>query len=466
MTITHFGAAHGVTGSKHLIDTGSSRVLLDCGMFQGDRDVHVKNRDIPFDVASLDAVVLSHAHLDHCGMLPVLVKAGWRGTIYASAATRDIAEQILLDAAGIAMDRARRAKRHHRPHEETIPIYTPEDIPHVMQRFEPIPYARNKNRWHDIATNVRCKLYDAGHILGSSIVVLEITAGDMTHTIAFTGDIGAPGMPILHDPEVPTEHIDTAICEATYGDTIHPPFKSVRAELGTAIRRISERKGIIVIPAFSLGRTQRLIYLIHQLVDAGEIPEIPIAVDSPLSTSITDVFRAHRNDYDLESEQDFPGDHHVPLAFEQLHYVRSQDESRALNGKHGPRIIIASSGMMTNGRVIHHLRHTIQDPKNAIFITGYQAEGTTGRDIQNGASEVRLHGKPHTVRAEVITFPHLSAHADQTQLTTWLEALNGLSRVILVHAEPDASTALHDHLAERHPKWNIDIPKENEKLSL
>ncbi|MFH1430444.1 MAG: MBL fold metallo-hydrolase [Candidatus Uhrbacteria bacterium] len=464
MTITPYGAAGGVTGTKHLIETDSARILLDCGMFQGPH-AHERNRTLPIDPKSIDAVVVSHAHADHTGMLPQLVRGGFRGRIFMTPSTRDLTEHLLLDAASIEMHDAAR-RRAHRIGDPASwePRMTTQDVPPVFAHVDTIPYARRDAKWHPILPGISCKFYDAGHILGSAIPVLDFDNG--AQRIAFSGDLGQTGVPILHDPEVPTESIATLICESTYGDRIHEPFEAAVDALATVVRRVAARGGKIVIPAFSLGRTQLLVYLLHLLSDRGTIPRLRIVVDSPLAGELTEVFMRHRDDYDAETWEDFPGADQVPLAFRNLTYTRSADESRALNGAHGPMIIISASGMMTAGRVIHHLKHTIGDERNCILVTGFQAEGTTGRMITDGAPEVELFGEPHTVRAEVVTFDAFSAHADAPQLCAWAGAIQGIERVILVHGEPPARHALAETLRADHPSWKIDEPDEGEAIRI
>lgn len=455
MQITFHGAAGGVTGSKHLIDTGSARILLDCGMFQGPPEVQAKNSGFLFDPKSVDAVVLSHAHADHCGSLPLLVKRGFKGPIYATRPTRDVAEQILLDAAHIAEQDA-----------DGEPPYTRRDIPAVVERFVEVPYERRNGGWHDIGTGVRLKFYDAGHILGSAVPVLEVAQPKRPHRIAFSGDLGSPGMPLLYDPDVPADPIDTVLVESTYGDRTHPSFGEAVARLAETVKAVATRRGKLIIPAFSLGRTQLLVYLLHKLRLQNEIPAIPVYVDSPLATTITEIFERHRNEYDAHTWSDFPGPQDSPLAYPNLTYTRGAEESQAINQHPGPLIVISASGMMTGGRVIHHLRHTITDPRNAILIVGYQADGTTGRSLRDGAKEVKLHDGVYPVRAEVIAFDEFSAHADQGQLLAWLGQFHGLSHAIVVHGEPAAADALRDHIAAAHPDWRVDRPNEGETIEL
>ncbi|MDO8599509.1 MAG: MBL fold metallo-hydrolase [bacterium] len=467
MQLTHYGAAGVVTGSKHLLDTGSMRILLDCGMFQGSAETEAKNHDFSFDPSTIDAVVLSHAHTDHAGQLPLLVKRGFRGPIYATTATREIAVHILRDAANIEVHEAEDRKRERiGPPETWAPRITPEDVGPTLQRFVDVPYARTNSGWHDLGKGVRLKCYDAGHILGSAIPVLEIDTPRGPFRLAYSGDLGSPGMPLLYDPDAPAEHIDAVLLESTYGDRTHESFGEATARLAATIRTVAQRHGKLLIPAFSLGRTQLLVYLLHKLSNANEIPRIPIVVDSPLATRITEVFTRHRDEFDRETASDFTAAGGEALEFSNLTYTQSIEESLAINRMSGPLAIISSSGMMSGGRIIDHLRHAIDDPKNAILIVGYQAAGTPGRALIDGAPTVELRGRQYSVRAEVITFDAFSAHADQGQLTSWIEAIPGVHHAILVHGEPAAADALGAHLKQRHPEWRIDRPNEGETIEL
>ncbi|MDP3771081.1 MAG: MBL fold metallo-hydrolase [bacterium] len=467
LRMIHYGAAGGVTGSKHLLDTGSMRILLDCGIFQGSAEAEAKNRSFPFDPASLDAVVLSHAHADHAGMLPLLVKRGFTGPIYATAATREIAAHIMRDSANIEVHEAAARKRDRiGPPEDWVPIITTKDVEPVLQQFVEVSYARDHDGWHDLGKGVRLKCYDAGHILGSAVPILEMQTPSGPFRLAYSGDLGAPGMPLLYDPDVPSESIDTVLVETTYGDRTHESFGEAVSRLAAVIRTVAERGGKLLIPAFSLGRTQLLIYLLHKLSNANEIPRIPIIVDSPLATRITEVFTRHRDEFDRETASDFARDGHTPLDFPNLTYTQSIEESLAVHEMRGPLAIISSSGMMSGGRIIDHLRSAIGDARNAVLIVGYQAPGTPGRALVDGARTVELRGRQYAIRAEVFTFDAFSAHADQGQIMSWLEHIPGVRHVVLVHGEPAAADALRLLLAERHPAWRFDRPDEGDAVEL
>ncbi|MDO8462771.1 MAG: MBL fold metallo-hydrolase [bacterium] len=466
MTITSYGAAGGVTGSKHLIATGRATVLLDCGIFQGPGS-QGRNRDIPFPPTSVDAVVISHAHTDHTAMLPVLVREGFAGRVFATAATRDVMRHILTDSAMIAMEDAAYKRRHAiGDAEDWEPTMTPRDVTRAMERVDVLPYARDNDAWHEIADGVTLKFYDAGHILGSSVIVLRLRGDDGERTLCFSGDLGARHVPILRDPEVPREPCTTLLCETTYGDQAHPSFDGAIDALADAVTRGVARGAKIIVPAFSLGRTQLLVYLLHKLVNAGRIPSVPIVIDSPLATELTEVFEQYRDTFDAQSREDFPSTSTSPLTFHELRSTHSIEESKALNDVAGPIVIISASGMMTNGRIVHHLRHNIADATAMILITGYQAEGTTGRAILDGAPQVELHGETYPVRAEVVHFEAFSAHADQGQLLAWAGAIPGIRHAILVHGEQTPRSTFANVLAAAHPDWRIDAPGEGDTLPL
>ncbi|HSX24993.1 MAG TPA: MBL fold metallo-hydrolase [Candidatus Andersenbacteria bacterium] len=466
-SITFFGGAGSVTGSKHLIEAAGKRILFDCGTFQGLPDVRERNRSFSFAPDSIDAVVLSHAHLDHCGMLPLLVKRGYTGRIFATAATREVTQRMLEDMAGIEGQDAEYRLRHHiGSPDDRVPLITPEDILPLMEQFTEIPYARDDPSWHEIVPGVRIKLYDAGHILGSSIIVLEYEEDGKQHTIAYTGDMGPIGVPLLHDPEIPKEPIEMLLMESTYGNRTHLPLAEAKIKLAEAIKKVCDRQGIMVVPAFSLGRTQMLVYIIHLLVDSGAIPRFPIYVDSPLATDITEVYRAHADMYDNETRIDFSRQGDRPLAFRNLEYIQSAEQSKALNGKKGPFMVISASGMMTAGRVVHHLKNTISNPNNAVFITGYQARGTTGRRILSGAKNIELHGEWFPVRSEVFLFNEFSAHADQGQLVAFAKALPSLKQVALVHGEEQEARALQGALIAALPHIQVTYPHEGDTIAI
>ncbi len=466
-SITFFGGAGSVTGSKHLVEVAGKRILLDCGTFQGLPDVRSRNRTFPFSPESIDAVIVSHAHLDHCGMLPLLIKRGYRGNIFSTAATKDVANYMLQDAAGIEIQDAEYRTRHHiGAPDDRQPLFTVDDVLEAIKRFVPFPYARENQEWQTVLPDISIKFYDAGHILGSAVTVIRYEENGEVRHVAYTGDMGPQGVPLLYDPEIPVEEIHTLLLESTYGNRNHEGLAQVKERLIKTINAVCERGGVMVVPAFSLGRTQMLVYILHQMFDAGRIPRFPLFVDSPLASDITDVYVKYAGIYDKETGVDFSRAGDVPLEFRNLSYIGSSEDSKALNDMQGPFMVIAASGMMTAGRVVHHLRHRIADSRNAIFITGYQAVGTVGRRILEGAKTVELHGDLFPVRAEVHLFNEFSAHADQSQLTTYAVSISGLSTIALVHGEQKEAEALEVALHIANAAWNIVRPEEGDTIAI
>jgi len=462
MDIFFGGAASEVTGSKHLISVGDEKVLLDCGLSQGHREAAQENSALPFSTKGIKAVIISHAHLDHIGMLPLLVKAGYHGPIYATASTIELTELLLLDSAKIQEQDAFFAAKHHLPNPPQ-PLYTHEDIPPVMKLMQPVRY---RKEWLPVTPSISLRFLDAGHILGSAITELRITENGKTRGLVYTGDLGRAGMPLLHDPDMPDAECDTLLMEATYGTRLHHGLESVEEILIAAVKRAVETNGKIIVPAFSLGRTQALVYLLHRLTDQNKIPRIPIIVDSPLSQRITDVYNRHQREYDAETKTDFTEKNENPLVFRNLEYTQSVDESKGINGRPGPMMILSASGMATGGRVMHHLRNNLGLPSTTILITGYQASRTLGRSLVEGAKRVHIFGDEIPVKATIMTANDLSAHADGRELQAFAEACNGLKRIFLVHSEMDRADALRVQIQQARPDWKIDIPKVGQTFSI
>lgn len=456
MKITFYGAAQKVTGSKHLVETNGFKILLDCGLYQGKRSMaYEMNSKLPFDASSIDAVILSHAHADHCGMLPVLVREGFRGKIYCTNATAEIVRFILLDSASVQAQEARYHLEHSKEGEQTFPpLYSEADVLECLKYFSPVPYFRLNKKWVSLNENVRLKFYDAGHILGSAITYLEIKEGNKTDGLAFTGDMGKSGAPILHDPEVVEEPVTVLISEATYGGRTHRPLSVALTKLEEVINYAVEHKSKIIVPAFALGRVQELIYLLHGLIDHGIAP-IPMYVDSPLGLNISEVFLRHSEDFNEGVWKDFGSKNEEFLRFDNLNYIHSAEESKALNGMPGPLMIIASSGMMEGGRVLFHLRNNIEDPHTTVLITGFQEEHTLGRKIQNGISPVRVLDRMIELRARVVTIDEFSAHADQPYLENYISRLKGLKKIFFVHSEFEQAEALKNEINN----IPVEIPK-------
>jgi metallo-beta-lactamase family protein len=375
----------------------------------------------------------------------------------------ELAELIMLDAAKLQEQDAEFATRHHFK-EVHQPLYTMDDIPPVMQLFRPTPYART-GEWTEAANGIKFRYLDAGHILGSAITELHLTENGRTQGLVFTGDLGRPKMPLLRDPEFPKDPAQTLILEATYGTRRHGDIAKVEEQLIAVIAQALERKSKIVVPAFSLGRTQALVYILHRLTDAGRIPRIPIVVDSPLAQRITDVYERHQREYDAETLTDFSNKNEDPLYFRNLEYTHTVDESKALNSRGGPLMIISASGMASGGRVMHHLRNTVSDPNTIVLLTGYQALHTLGRRLYEGAKSVRIFGEDIPVHAQVTTVNDLSAHADGIELQQFAEHCQQLERIFLVHCEPDKADAFRNQLLAEHPKWKVELPSIGQRYS-
>ena len=459
MKINFDGAAQNVTGSKHLIQTQGYNLLLDCGLYQGKRDEsNRKNSTLPFSAEKINAVILSHAHLDHCGTLPILVKNGFNGKIYCTRATAEIAKYILLDSAEIQKQDCDYLNRHAEAGaKEILPIYTKDDVQKVINHFQPIDYFRQSNQWTQLNENIRFKLYDAGHILGSAIIFLEIKENGLVKTLAFTGDMGREYSPILRSPEYILEDTQTLITECTYGDKLHRPMSDATSDFKEVINTAIKNKGKIIVPAFSLGRTQDIIYVLHKLINEKVVPALPIYIDSPLAENITDIFPKYIDNFNDNFKKDFP-DGESPFLLKNITYVRSIEESKALNNKQGPLMIISASGMAEGGRVLHHLKNNIENPQNIVLITGYQAENTLGRKIQEGISPVKIFGKYYNVRAQVKTLNEFSAHADQNDLLLYISHIKNLQRIFLVHTELPQSIAFKNILQKLYPILPIEIP--------
>ena len=461
------GAARVVTGSKHILRTSKAAVLLDCGMFQGRRRESTElNRGLHVPVNEIDAVVLSHAHIDHAGLLPLLYKKGYRGPVYATPATRDLCTPMLMDAAMIQEADAKHIKklieRDRLDMEPVEPLYGPEDVTGLLGQIIGLPYRRS----HLIAPGITLRLLDAGHVLGSSIVVLDVEDDGARARVAFAVDLGRKGLPILRDPEVPTG-INCLVTESTYGDRHHPPIEEVDNALVDAINRTVRRGGKILIPAFALERAQEVVYALKRLRAAQKVPSIPVYVDSPLTVKLTDVFKMHPECYDKQMYARLVGGD-PPFEFDGLHYVSDKEESKGIAAQPGPYIVIAASGMCEAGRILHHLREGVEDQRNTILIVGFQAQHTLGRRIVERQRDIKVFGVMRRLAAEVTVLNGFSAHADQKDLLGFAEAVRDqgkLHRVVLVHGEPPAQAALLGKLTEAGFP-TVSAPGPGEKIRL
>jgi metallo-beta-lactamase family protein len=463
MRLTVHGAARNVTGSKHVLEVGGRRVLLDCGLFQGRRsDSERRNRNLPFDARSIDAVLLSHAHVDHCGSLPTLVKAGFAGSIFATHATVDLAEILLRDSAYVQQHdleylNKRRRKRGGPP---LGPVYTEQDVEDTLPRFVPVDYDAPT----DVVRGVTATFRDAGHILGSSILEMDARERGGARRIVFTGDLGRVGMPILRDP-YQVRSADVLITESTYGGRVHGPVERVDESFVAFIRAAVRRRGKIIVPSFAVGRTQRIVYKLHGLMREGRIPEIPIFVDSPLAVRATEIFRRHRECYDDEMKS-LLDQNDDPLGFSRVTYIQDVRDSKKLNRVPGPSVIISASGMCEAGRVLHHLKNNVTYRRNAVMIVGYQAEHTLGRRIAEGQRRIKIFGELYPMRARVAVFDEFSAHADREGLLAFAEGMRRPPRrTVVVHGDEEQALALGRHFSENGFP-NVGVPLDGETIVL
>ena len=458
--LTFLGAASTVTGSKHLVEAGGKRLLVDCGLFQGEKEVRQRNwENLPIDPASIDWVILTHAHIDHTGYLPRLVSGGFRGPILANAATHELCQLLLRDSAHLQEEDARYAARKgYSRHKPPLPLYTVEEAEETLMRFQTIP----REGPYRISPEFSARLYDAGHILGSSIIELTITENGQSTVVVFTGDLGRYNQPILKDPE-PVRRADYLVCESTYGDRAHPT-DARNEQLAEAVNRAAGRGGVIVVPAFAVGRTQTLLYILRQLEDENRIPRLPTYLDSPMAISVTDLYEKHHEDHDLLfRKEEQQGD---PLNCHEVHMTRSVEDSKKINAIKSPCIILSASGMATGGRVVHHLLQRLPDRRNLVMLVGYQAQGTPGRALLDGVRRLQLHGEEVPVRAEVVDLPQFSAHADGREVERWLGNFETAPKhVFLVHGEPAGARALRQTLEEKF-RWPVSLAEYRQEVDL
>ncbi len=449
MKLKFLGAAQNVTGSCHLLEANDVRIMIDCGYYQ-ERDFKYRNY-APFveEPSSIDIVILTHAHLDHCGLLPKLAKDGFKGTVFATEATADIAEIVMRDSAKIqSQDIAYKKKRHKRegrkskhPYE---PLFRMEDVDQVIPMIQTLRYGKEQK----IGTGVTIQFHDAGHILGSSSVKIEVTKHGSTRSIVFSGDLGRPDSPILRDPN-PFDYADYVCIESTYGNRDHKDNSSIPHTLARVVNAAYKGGGNVVIPSFAIERTQELLYRLGELESAGRIPKVPVFVDSPMASKVTEVFKRHPELFDKETiDRIHQGEH--PCDFPNLSLTRSVEDSKAINKRKGTSIIIAGSGMCTGGRIKHHIANNIERPESVILFVGYQAQGTLGRHILGGLERVRLHGEELEVLARIEKVNGMSAHADRGELLQWLKRMKTPpKKVFVIHGEERASEAFAEYVHDR-----------------
>ena len=461
-SIRFLGAAGTVTGSRFLVEATGRRVLVDAGLFQGMKELRLRNwAPFPVPPDSIDAVVLTHAHIDHSGALPLLVRSGFRGEAFCTPATADLARIMLPDSAKLQEEEARyaNAKGFSRHAPRALPLYEVADAAAALERLRTLRYGRPR----EILPGFTLSYTRAGHILGSASALLTVggESGDPIR-ILFSGDLGRYDAPILPDPEPPPDS-DFLVVESTYGDRAHPP-DTAAAELEREVLAGVARGGAIVVPAFAIGRTQEVLFLLRELEQAGRIPSLPVFVDSPMATDATPVYRAHREDHD--TQMDALLDRGVePLSPRRLTFTRTTEQSKAINQVHGPCIIISASGMATGGRVLHHLERRLPEPSTTVLLVGFQAAGTRGWRLQNGSDTIRMHGKDIPVRARVVSLPGFSAHGDRDEVGRWLDgASRPPRRTFCVHGEPGALAAQAARIAARG--WEVHVPDHLETADL
>lgn len=460
MASIHFlGAAGTVTGSKFLLEHEGQRVLVDCGLFQGKKELRQRNWEpLPVPASSLDAIVLTHAHIDHTGSLPRVVREGYNGPVYCTSGTRDLSALLLPDSAHLQEEEARYAnKEHYSRHEPALPLYGVQDAQRAVRQMETFGYERPKQ----ILPGITLTFYRAGHILGSAVCAFDLKSTGQR--VVFSGDLGRYNAPILRDPERVSGGATTLIVESTYGDREHGETRPEEA-LCNAVKRAYDRQGMVIIPAFAVGRTQELLYHLRNLEEAGRIPEMDVFVDSPMACDATPIYLAHPEEHDLGMSS-LVEQGKTPLATRRTRFVTSPNDSKRLNMIEGPGIIISASGMATGGRVLHHLKHRLPDARNTVLFVGYQSEGTRGRRMLDGEKEVKIHGEMIPVEADIRVVSGFSAHADWTETLRWMEGFESPPRqTLLVHGEPSALQALKNRVESKG--WKAAVPQYLERVEL
>jgi metallo-beta-lactamase family protein len=456
--LTFLGAAGTVTGSRYLVEANGKRLLVDCGIFQGSNELSDRNYNpLSIDPKTIDYVVLTHAHLDHTGWLPCLVKAGYHGPIHANPATIELTALLLKDSAHLQEEDTLNARKHgYSLHKDPHPLYTTGDVDPVLKLIKPAP----RNGAFEVSPEFHFVAYDAGHILGSTSLELTLTENGRKIVVVFSGDIGRYEQPILNDPVTPPSNADVLLCESTYGDRDHEAGDAGEL-LAAVVNRVVQRGGSIVIPAFAIGRTQTFMYYLRELEDRRKIPRLPVYVDSPMALSATDLYVKYREDHDakfveVESGNGGTGD---PLSVREFHLTRTAEQSKAINNVKTPCIIVSASGMVSGGRVLHHLEQRLSDSRNAVILAGFQAQGTRGRALQEGAKSLRLFGEDVSVKAEIVAMGQFSAHAGKSELLHWLSGLPAPPKqTYLVHGEPAAAQALQRAIQDRF-QWKSAVAR-------
>jgi len=461
--ISFHGAAGEVTGSRHLLETADGTLLLDCGMFQGHRgDAQAKNRTFRFPPASVDAVILSHAHVDHCGLLPLLYKEGCDAPLYSTLGTAEITGVMLADSARLQVSDAQFYNKIHAAENLTIePLYDEDDANKALGHLKPAEYGAA----FQPLPGVQARFFNAGHVLGSAITQLDLRADGGNRRLVYTGDLGRQEGLLMETPEVPTG-ADYLVIESTYGGRLHEKLSDAGEKLAEVIKRAVKSGGKIIVPSFALERTQEIAFILDRLFREGRAPRIPVYVDSPMAVSLTEIFSKRRDDFSFDDKfrayAKMDGD---PFGFDYIRYLRTKEESQSLNNKKGPMLIISASGMCEGGRVLHHLRNAIGKDENIILLVGYQAMGTLGRKLQEGIKKIKIFGMEHEVAASIETMHVFSSHADSNDLVAFVKAVNPARGVFLVHGEPEARAALTEALTKAGIK-NIVSPLPGEEFEL
>lgn len=464
MQIIPHGAAQEVTGSCHELRIAGKRILLDCGLFQGRRQLSAeKNATFAFDPAKdIDAMILSHAHMDHVGRVPVLWKRGYRGAVHCTYATKDLAEVMLADGGYIQEKDEEFYCKHLKKSMMQCdgPLYTQKDAESCMELFQ----GKNYNEWFQVVPGIRAQFIEAGHVLGAAMIIIEAEENGKMRRIGFTGDLGRSTLPIIRDP-APMPPVEILICESTYGDRLHGDIMKSKDKLKEVITRTAERGGKVLIPAFSLERTQQLVYDMHLLWDAKEIPAVPIIIDSPLASKVTEVFQKHPECFDAEMFRDFLSRAHNPFQFSLVRYTESAEESKNLNGSPGPMVIMAGSGMCEAGRIRHHLKNELHDARNTVLAVGFMAQDTLGAKIVDPTiREVKIFDEFVPKKAEVVYIDAYSGHADKQDLDAFLATMTGLSTLILVHGETTQMTPFAMRTKTVHPSVTVHMPARHEAV--
>jgi metallo-beta-lactamase family protein len=457
--IAFHGAAETVTGSKYLLSAGDARLLIDCGLFQGLKELRLRNWQRPqFDIAGLDAIVLTHAHVDHVGYLPRLVKLGFNRPVWCTPASRDLAEIILRDAAVNQEEEAEYANRKgYSKHRPALPLFDQHDVGHSLRLLRTI----DRQTWFNPGGAIWCRYHDAGHLLGSAMIEVEVRGARAPLRVLFSGDVGRYDAPLYHDP-APPPACDYLVCESTYGNREHEP-QAVADQLCDVVQAAVARGGVMVVASFAVGRAQQLIYLLTLLAARRRIPPLPIYLDSPMAVDATQIYSSYAAEIDLSESRS--GSKAPGLDFRNVHLARTVEESRRINAVQGPAVIISSSGMMVGGRILHHLRQRLPDERNTIVLGGFMAAGTRGRQLQEGKKSIRIHGGLVPVCAAIAQVSALSGHAGHQELLRWLEPLAPPRRTFLTHGEPEGAHALAAELHEKRG-WTTSVPRMYERFSL